>query len=379
MIKEPKVVSKSPDTQKDLPEIPSIDCPVCYQTFDPEKNIPVIFSCNHTFCRDCSYKIRPQCPICKENIIRNVNEYTITYNFALIELMKQIEVIQWLPLCPTHNKSIDMICHDCSELICPDCHDSAHAHHLLRRPSPLVLALLRRVHADQSALRGFPQTGDVREYEGLHAKWGRLLEEGAIEELETVQRTLAEIESMLAAVKTAMCNRIHAVKRQLSAALAQVDEMVQCRLETDPTEETEEALAEIGWDSRKEEYGEIERKYRQVQDERLNIKKLFDAKNGIKSILKLESLPEEERPYLFYFVHNGIQKITSILKLEENSILQKEPTVESLTDSIQSIHDILRQISNDLITEEPSSANVSFHLSETDKIDEANKQIPSLS
>jgi len=176
-------------------------------------------------------------------------------------------------------------------------------------------------------------------------QWGRLLEEGAIEELETVQRTLAEIESMLAAVKTAMCNRIHAVKRQLSAALAQVDEMVQCRLETDPTEETEEALAEIGWDSRKEEYGEIERKYRQVQDERIMLKTLLTNDDCLKSINRFSTsnfiLNKTSR---LIFAENSLARIIKCLGISEKRFSTFKPSIEAITTSLQIVLNSTREL-----------------------------------
>ena len=346
------------------------DCPKCNQSFGIEKNKPMMLSCAHTYCEACIPKLNNRsCEICRIQINRTFGYVSINPNYALIELMKEVQTGERQlkrdpPYCPTHNKSIDMICHDCSELICPDCHDSAHAHHLLRRPSPLVLALLRRVHADQSALRGFPQTGDVREYEGLHAKWGRLLEEGAIEELESVDLAFIPLISRLRELHGQARNRIFQVQSKLLDQLAKIDAFARKRLTEDLLSEVERELKAVRWEAKagSEEWEVIEIVYESAKVDLERMKQIMENKDGLRSVDQAKEDAIKVSQSRLSFAEKTITKINSIMfptGLSCSSSEQQIINIDNLRPCVQSFSKTVMRLADSIYQPAKSDFEIS--------------------
>ncbi|CAI5445195.1 unnamed protein product [Caenorhabditis angaria] len=98
-------------------------CPICFENFDSERFVPMIFTCGHNICQQCSDRAAQmqQCPVCRKPIgARN-------RNFQLIDTLKLVENLK-LKNQELLNKKLDYKCSLCQKweleenlVICKTC------------------------------------------------------------------------------------------------------------------------------------------------------------------------------------------------------------------------------------------------------------------
>ena len=129
-----------------MENLESLDCGICSNTYNDNANIPYLLTCkeNHTMCSTCvntQLKKEPgsfTCPWDREVIPqRNLADFVVNSDLLYIAQNVQLLISNVnscpAPMCPKHNKCIDLVCIDCREKICNHCEfDEKHCDHQIR-------------------------------------------------------------------------------------------------------------------------------------------------------------------------------------------------------------------------------------------------------
>lgn len=112
-------------------------CPICYDTYDDQAQVPRILQCGHTFCQRCLMDLRTSnmltCPTCRNLFSPDVNQ--LIKNFTILDFLSQKKAKEDIPTakmstCVKHkNKKCKYLCEDCQTSICSKCITSDHKGH----------------------------------------------------------------------------------------------------------------------------------------------------------------------------------------------------------------------------------------------------------
>ena len=112
----------------------TIECPVCYETFDIERTIPRLLPCTHTVCEKClSELLRGQviiCPQCRKKHKAESGANGFPQNKYIVKLLSnKAEFSGKFDVCQKHGRDLSLYCKDCKKEICQVCLIQHHKSH----------------------------------------------------------------------------------------------------------------------------------------------------------------------------------------------------------------------------------------------------------
>ena len=119
----------------------TLQCPVCFHTFNSEENVPLVLSCGHTFCQNCINSMERRmgalnCPHCRGRDYREVSQ--MKKNILVLQQVGA-EKPKLIAPCPQHSRvESQFFCLTCNCPFCSKCVTKHKTHDFYDLDDPVI-------------------------------------------------------------------------------------------------------------------------------------------------------------------------------------------------------------------------------------------------